>query len=235
MKSLPGWAERFLLAICPEELHEQIEGDLIEIYNYELKTAGKRKARARLILACIRFVRPGIILRNKISLQQNDLLMFKNYFATSVRHIRKSKVNFAFKLGGLSLAILSLLAIALYISYQTSFDTYDEDYQNIYRVNSLRKANDVIKKYAIVPLSIGPLLKQSIPEIETTCRMRYSSGSYLRYEGKGVSAGGFLMEADSTLFDIMKYHFIEGSANALKIPNGIVLTRSISENLFWKI
>src|SRR5690606_29540734 len=102
MKSLPRWAERFLLAICPEELHEQIEGDLIEIYNYEVKTAGKRKARVRLILACIRFFRPGIILRNKINLQRNDLLMFKNYFATSVRHARKNKVNFAFKVGGLS-------------------------------------------------------------------------------------------------------------------------------------
>jgi len=234
MKSLPTWAERFLLAICPEELHEQIEGDLIEIYNYEVKTAGKRKARVRLILACIRFFRPGIILRNKINLQQNDLFMIKNYFVTSVRHIRKSKVNFAFKLGGLSLAILSFLAIALYVSYQTSFDTHHDNYQNVYRVNSLRKENDVIEKYAIVPLSIGPLLKQSIPEIETTCRMRYSSGSYLRYEGKGISTSGFLMEADSTLFDIMKFKFIEGSANALKTPNGIVLTRSISENLFEK-
>lgn len=234
MKSLPGWAERFLLAICPEELHEQIEGDLIEIYNYEVKTAGKRKARVRLILACIRFFRPGIILRNKINLQRNGLLMFKNYFATSVRHVRKNKVNFAFKLGGLSLAILSLLAIALYVSYQTSFDTHHENHQNVYRINSLRKENDVVEKYAIVPLSIGPLLKQSIPEIETTCRVRYSSGSYLRYEGKGVSTGGFLMEADNTLFDIMKFEFIEGSANALKIPNGIVLTRSISENLFGK-
>jgi putative ABC transport system permease protein len=232
MKSLPAWAERLLRTICPEELYEQIEGDLIEIYNYEVKRTGKRKARLRLIIGCFQFFRPGIILRNKISLHQNDFLMFKNYFVTSVRHIRKSKLNFAFKLGGLSLAILSFLAIALYVSYQTSFDTHHDNYQNVYRINSLRKENDVVEKYAIVPLSIGPLLTQSIPEIETTCRMRYSSGSYLRYEGKGISTGGFLMEADSTLFDIMKFKFIEGSANALKTPNGIVLTRAISENLF---
>jgi putative ABC transport system permease protein len=234
MKSLPAWAEKLLRTICPEEFYEQIEGDIIEIYNYEVKTAGKRRARLRLIWGCFQFVRPGIILRNKINLHQNDLLMFKNYFVTSVRHIRKSKVNFAFKLGGLSLAILSFLAIALYVSYQTSFDTHHDEYENVYRVNSLRKQNGVEEKYAIVPLSIGPLLKQSIPEIQTVCRTRYSSGSYLRYEGKGVSCGGFLMEADTTLFDIMKFKFIEGSANALKIPNGIVLTRSISENLFGK-
>lgn len=157
--------------------------------------------------------------------------MFNNYFVTSMRHIHKSKVNFAFKLGGLTLAIFSFLSIAIYVSYQTSYDTHHRDHQNIYRVNSLRKEDGRIEKYAIVPLAIGPLLKQSIPEIETIARTRYANGSYLRHEGKGVSCGG-LIEADSTLFDILEFKFIEGSSNALQIPNAIVLTRKIAENLF---
>lgn len=232
MKSLPAWAERLLRAICPEEFYEQIEGDLIEIYNYEVKTAGKQKAKLRFILACFRFFRPGIMLRNKITIEQIHFLMFKSYFVTGLRHIRKSKVNFAFKLCGLSLAIFSFLSIALYVSYQTSYDTHHQDHQNIYRVNSLRKENGQLEKYAITPFAIGPILKENIPEIEAIARTRYASGSYLRYEDKSVSCGGFLIEADSTLFGILKFDFIEGSSNALKIPNGIVLTRSIAENLF---
>ena len=62
MKSLPAWAEKLLRAICPEELYEQIEGDLIEIYNYDVKAVGKRRAKLRLALACIGFFRLGIIL-----------------------------------------------------------------------------------------------------------------------------------------------------------------------------
>jgi putative ABC transport system permease protein len=231
MKSLPKWAEGLLRTICPAELYEQIEGDLIEIYNYEVRTTGKRKAKLRFILACLRFLRPGIVLRNKINIEPNYLLMFKNYFVTGMRHIRKSKVNFAFKLGGLSLAIFSFLAVAMYVSYQTSYDTHHRDHQNIYRVNSLRKEDGQVEKYAIVPLAIGPMLKQYIPEIETVVRTRYANGSYLRYEGKGVSCAG-LIEADSTFFDVLAFNFIEGSSNALKIPNGIVLTRPIAENLF---
>ncbi len=232
MKSLPSWAERLLRAICPDEFYEQIEGDLIEIYNYEVRTTGKRKAKLRFILACFRFFRPGIILRNKIDIEQNYFLMYKNYFVTGMRHIRKSKVNFAFKLGGLSLAIFSFLSIAMYVSYQTSYDTHHTDHQNVYRVNSLRKKADQVEKYAIVPHAIGPMLKQNIPEIEAIARIKYAHGSYLRYEDKSVSSGGFLIEADSTLFDLLKFDFIEGSSNALKNPNGIVLTRKISENLF---
>lgn len=157
--------------------------------------------------------------------------MFKNYFTTSLRHIRKSKVNFAFKLGGLTLAILSFLAIAIYVSYQLSYDTHHANYQSIYRVNSQRKENGQVEKYAIVPLAIGPLLKQSIPEIETFARTRYFNGSYLRYEGKSVSCGG-LIEADSTLLDILGFKFIEGDANALRVPNGIVLTQQLAQKMF---
>jgi putative ABC transport system permease protein len=116
MKSLPAWAERLLRAICPEELYEQIEGDLIEIYNYEVKIAGKRKAKLRLILASLKFFRPGIVLRNKINIEHNQFRMYKNYFVTSIRHIRKSKMNFAFKLAGLSLAIYRFLSPAIYVS-----------------------------------------------------------------------------------------------------------------------
>lgn len=49
MKSLPKWAERLLKTICPTELFEQIEGDLIEIYNYDVKTIGQQKAKLRFI------------------------------------------------------------------------------------------------------------------------------------------------------------------------------------------
>src|SRR3989337_2478157 len=72
MKSLPAWSERLLRAICPEELYEQIEGDLIEIYNYEVRTVGERKAKLRFVLGCFRFFRPGILLRNKFSVELNQ-------------------------------------------------------------------------------------------------------------------------------------------------------------------
>jgi putative ABC transport system permease protein len=231
---------RLLRAFCPPHLLEEIEGDLMQRYERDLKSSDHpewsddyklRRAKRKLLWNTIRFLRPGILLRNKFSFTHNQLTMFKNYFITSLRHIRKSKVNFAFKLGGLSLAIFSFLAIALYVSYQTTYDTHHHDHQNIYRVNSLRKENGQLEKYAIVPLGIGPLLKQYIPEIEAVARTRYANGSYLRHEGKSVSCGG-LIEADSTLFDLLTFNFIEGSSDALRIPSGIVLTRSIAENLF---
>lgn len=221
---------KLLRTFCPSQLREEIEGDLLQKLERETKIIGERRAKRRLLWNVIRYLRPGIILRNKFS-AKNQFTMLPNYFVASVRHIRKSKVNFGLKLGGLTLAIFSFLSIVIYVSYQISYDTHHNKYQNIYRVNSERKENDQMEKYAIVPLSIGPLLKQYIPEIESFARTRYANGSYLRYEGKGIPCGG-LIEADSTLFTILNFNFIEGTPNALKVPNGIVLTKPIAEKLF---
>jgi len=160
--------------------------------------------------------------------------MLKNYFITSLRHIRKSKMNAAFKVVGLSLAIFSFLAIAVYVFYQLSFDRHHHDPGKLYRVNSARKENGVLEKYAIVPLAIGPMLKQYLPEVEAYTRVRLPNGSnYLRYEEKMVACEG-LIEADSSFFHVLDFHFVAGDADALKVPNGIVLTKSKAIDLFGR-
>ena len=60
-------ALRFLKWFCPEHLYEEIEGDLIQKFNRDAKVFGERKAKERLIWNVVRFLRPGIVLRNKFS------------------------------------------------------------------------------------------------------------------------------------------------------------------------
>ena len=185
---------RLLSWFCPTHLYEEIEGDLIQKFERDVKLFGEGKRR--LLWNVIKFFRPGIILRNNISFKQNRFAMFKNYFITSVRHIRKSKVNFAFKLGGLSLAIFSFLAIAIYVAFQLSFDTDHTDYQNIYRVTTQRTENGVIENYAFTPHALGPILQQYIPEVISMTRIRYANSTYLRLD-KNLFDCESILEADS--------------------------------------
>ena len=87
--------------------------------------------------------------------------MFHNYFKTTYRHFLKNKINFGFKLGGLTLALFSFLVIAIYVSYQLSFDKFHEDFENIYRVNSIRLEDGKLIKYATVPPALGAALKSN--------------------------------------------------------------------------
>lgn len=157
--------------------------------------------------------------------------MFRNYFKTTFRHILKNKVNFFFRLGGLTLAFSGLVIIALYVSYHLSFDRYHEDYQKIYRVNSEWVENGTLASYAIVPQAIGPALKEAFPEIRSFARLGHSSSYLVRYKDQPHRVHGFV-SADSTVFDILKFRFVRGDKHALDHPGSIVLTRSLAEQLF---
>lgn len=227
----PIFPLRMLRSFCPPQLVEEIEGDLFQKLEKDVKLLGEQKAKRRLLWNVIKFFRPEIILRNKFSIEHNQLPMFKNYFITGLRHIKKSKVNFAFRLGGLSLAIFSFLAIAIYVAFQLSFDTYHTDHQNIYRVNSQRKENGVIENYAITPHALGPVLQQHIPEVTSMARIRYANHIYLRLDKELIDCED-LLEADSSLFNVLTFRFIKGDRTALQNPNSIVLTRTMANKVF---
>jgi putative ABC transport system permease protein len=231
VRSLPTWAERFLRTICPEDVFDQIAGDLIELYHHDAKNLGERQAKARLVLTVIRFLRPGILLRNRFSFDFNPRPMLQHYLKTSCRHFLKSKLNFSFKVIGLVLALLSFLVIVLYVSYQLSFDRYHDDYESIYRVNSQWRENGEMAKYALVPGGIGPMLKSEFPEVRSYARMGGASRYLIRYEDKSFHAEG-IANADSTIFDVLTFNFVKGDKRALRNPNSIVLTESLAQQIF---
>ncbi|MEJ7646192.1 MAG: ABC transporter permease [Chryseolinea sp.] len=156
--------------------------------------------------------------------------MFKNYFKTTIRHLFKSKVNFAFKLGGLTAALFSVLVIVIYVSFQMSFDTFHEDHRNIYRVNSNRYVESKMEKYAMVPPGIGPALKAEFPEIQSFVRLS-SDKVLIRYNEKLLKTSG-LVQADSSLFDVFNFNFIKGDKRSLGRPGTIILTQSLAEKIF---
>lgn len=231
MQSFPKWAERFLRTICPDQVVDQIIGDLIEIYQHDIKHYGDQKARWKLIVAVIHFFRPGILIRNKFSINLNQGAMFQHYFKTTFRHFLKSKLNSSFKLLGLCFALVSLLVIVLYVSYQLSFDKFHNHYQHIYRVNSQWRENGEMAKYALVPTGVGPMLKSEFPEVRGYARMGGASRCQVRVKDKSFHAEG-IAETDSTIFNVLSFSFIRGDKRALLKPRSIVLTESLAKQIF---
>ncbi len=223
-------ALRFLKWFCPDHLYEAIEGDLIQKFHRDVKEFGEARAKRRMVWNVIRFFRPGIILRNKFTLEPNQFSMFQNYLKTTFRHLLKSKVNFIFKLGGLTLALFSFLIIALYVSFQLSFDRYHDDFEKIFRVNSERRENGNQEKYGIVPLALGPMLQDRFPEIAAYTRLQIGNGTHIKYGQKVVYCGVF--HADSSLFDVFTFKFIKGGKNALRKPSSIVISKTLAAKTF---
>lgn len=60
MKERAPFPIRLLRSFCPQNLLEEIEGDLIQKFEKDAKLSGERKAKRRLLWNVLRFFRPGI-------------------------------------------------------------------------------------------------------------------------------------------------------------------------------
>lgn len=228
---IPRWPQRFLRWFCPPELLEEIEGDLIQRFERDAKKYHNEKAKRRLLWNTLRFFRLGILMRNKMSTPFNQIQMFSNYFKTTYRHAIKNKLSFGFRLGGLTLAIFSFLVIALYVSFQLSFDKFHDDYKNIYRINSVRQENGKEVRCASVPSAMGAALKAEFAEVKSYVIVSEWASEVMRVDDKLLRTG-LMIEAEQSVFDVFTFQFIAGDKTALTKPGGIVLSEILAKKLF---
>lgn len=222
---------KILRSFCPDQLYEEIEGDLIYQFSKDVKTVGEQRAKRRLIWNVIRFCRPGIVLRNKFSTEIIQLIMLENYFNTIYRQVIKNKVNAAFKLGTLTLSLFSFLIIAVYASYQYSFDRFHENQEHIFRVNSIRIENGNETKYATAPTALGPAIQEELPEVKSFTGISEWGSAMVRYEDRLLRLP-HMIEADSSLFSVFTFDILKGSKEALTDPEAVILTESSARQIF---
>ena len=123
----PKFALRFLRWFCPSELHEGIEGDLLEEFDEDVKEVGAKKASRRMFWNTLNFFRPSIILRNKFRFRLNNTIMIGNYFKVATRNIAKRKMYSFINAFGLSIGIAFCVLIYLYIQDERSFDQFHKN------------------------------------------------------------------------------------------------------------
>ncbi len=60
--------------------------------------------------------------------------MLKNYFKIAFRNIIRHKGYAAINISGLTISVAACLLIFVVIQYELSFDTFQPNYKNIYRL-----------------------------------------------------------------------------------------------------
>src|SRR4051812_9068819 len=98
----PDLGIRFLAWFCPSHLYEEIEGDLTQRFQRDVRMIGEGKAKRKFLWNVLCFFRPAILLRNKFSVELNQFSMLQSYFKIAVRHLMKGKSFSVINVGGLS-------------------------------------------------------------------------------------------------------------------------------------
>src|SRR6218665_2354320 len=127
------WPLRVLQSFCPEHLYEEIEGDLIQRYQRDVKRHGAVKARRKLYWSTLRFFRPGIVLRNKLSFKLNSGTMIYTYLKIAVRSLIKRRAYSFINVFGLVLGLSVCLVIWRYVQFELSYEDFHKNGSDIYR------------------------------------------------------------------------------------------------------
>ncbi|HEY5826182.1 MAG TPA: ABC transporter permease [Cyclobacteriaceae bacterium] len=231
----PKAALRLLSWFCPEQLYEEIEGDLIQHFIKDVKVVGERKARRRLLLNVIRFFRPGIVLRNKVSIQltQWDMLIhfIKVFLRTSLKRGSYSFIT----LSGLVLGMTAFALISLYVLNEQSFDNFHVKKDRIFRLRQDRYSHGTLtRQWTAGPWGIGVELKRDFSEV-----IRYASVNRGGLKSTVLSNGDvFFREenvfyASEDFFELFSFPLIKGvDSLVLKRPFTMVLSESLARRYF---
>jgi putative ABC transport system permease protein len=161
--------------------------------------------------------------------------MLKNLLIVALRNFRRDKWYSLLNILGLIIGITFGLLLIFYIKDELSYDHYNEKLDRIFRITSYIKEPDKdMLKWTSTQHPLGPQLKKSFPEVEESVRF-VNDGKDMFQLGDVRLFIEKVFFADSTVFKIFTYPFLEGDPRtALVEPKSLVLTQSVAKEYFGK-
>ena len=159
--------------------------------------------------------------------------MIKNYFKIAWRNLVNNKADSTINIIGLSIGMAACLLILEFVSFELSYDRFNINANNIYRVTNDRFQNGKLVQHGTITYSaVGPAMKTDFPEVLNNTRVEplgtiILSDNEKKYEVKKSLA------ADNEFLSVFSYPLLAGDPKtALKEPNNIILSESLARKIF---
>ena len=237
----PAWVLRFLHWFCAENFHEEIEGDLFELFHEQVEAYGYKKAKRRFALYIFPYLRLYFLGNKKPSFFHllPSQAMIINYLKIAWRTFKRNRVFSLISLLGLATGMVALLFISEYVRFEKSYDRFHEKTANLYRLRAEGWHNDGRKWFqgtTNFPIA-GPTVADKVPEVLAFVRLYDSEGimrpvdSKLKKSYKETN----IYYADSSFLEMFSFPLLYGNIHtALSAPNSLVLTESMARKYFGK-
>ncbi len=231
---LPEWPLRFLRWFCKEDLIDEIEGDLTEVYFHRFSHS-PTKARLRFYKeVLLSFNRRNIGImekyeKNQLGLQWSIVIQ---YIKILFRVIRKSKVYSSISVLSLTIGLTCAGLIYLYLDKELSYNQVYTEADNIYRISHL--SNNSGRNYAFAPVGLVPHLVETMEAVESGTRIfKYRRAIPMTITGTQQSFNEARVGwVDPGFFDLFNLEILRGSTNDLNRPFTIMLSESTARRYF---
>ncbi len=160
--------------------------------------------------------------------------MIKNYLKIAYRNLTRNKFISFINLFGLTIGLTCCLLITCYILNELSYDKYNEQADNIYRVTRTFKNRDgvVSLKLSTISPPFGYYFPGDFPDIRKMTRLLSNGPTPMRYEDKKFNEKDIYF-ADENLFDVFTVKVLKGNPRkALSDPYSIMLTEEMAHKYF---
>ncbi|GAB3263909.1 ABC transporter permease [Larkinella harenae] len=229
--SPPRWVVWLLKTFGHPDTLEEVEGDLLELYDYWVKTVGVRKARWRYGLSVLKLLRPFAQSRVFSSPVLLNPSMLRNYVKIAWRNLSRNVAFGAINLVGLVLGMSCSLVIFLVIAHETGYDQSHTRGDRIYRVENHNVSEG--HSYPGTYTGMVSALRTEVPEVELVVPMFKVGGSTVAMPSSGKRFKESLVFAGNELFRLLDYQWLAGDPRTvLSQPNTVVLTRAYAEKYF---
>jgi putative ABC transport system permease protein len=173
-------------------------------------------------------------LLKKTLLTNKYIVMLRNYFKIAYRNLLKYKFISFINLFGLTIGLTCCLLILSYIFNELSYDRYNKNADNIYRITRSFNNQDGVVSLTLSTISppFGHYMPTDFPEIQKMTRLLDNGITPLRYKEKLFNEKGVFF-ADENLFDVFTVKVLKGNPKtALRDPFSIMLTEETAKKYF---
>jgi ABC-type antimicrobial peptide transport system permease subunit len=250
----PRWATKLLQWYCAPRLIEEVEGDLHEEFEFQVKHVGATRAKLDYVRNVIGFVRPFAIKRKRSHpLNPFAMSMLKHYFTVALRNVIRQKSFSAINIIGLALGMTCCLFIFLWVQDEKAMDNFHANGKNLYVLYQTTTSGEKVNGAYSTPYwltyqnfntsrdkaaAIGTdEMKQITPEAErmtsyaTGYELPWGHSETFQIGEKSQKFDG--SRAGKDFFTVFSYPLIAGDANAaLHDISSISISRKMAEFFF---
>ena len=153
--------------------------------------------------------------------------MFRNYFKTAFRNMRRNRLFTGLNIFGLATGLACSIIIFLWVQDELSYDTFNPGADRIFRLTA--KVNDI--ELAGSAMAFAAALKSQVPGVRNATHI--ASGYGITTVGTRKFDERHMYYADNEFLKIFNYPLLAGTvADALSRPNSVVLTEATAKKYF---
>ncbi|MCR9249136.1 MAG: ABC transporter permease [bacterium] len=227
MNNPPKIPLRFLRWFCREDFIDEIEGDLIELFEMRAQS-NLKKARYRFAWDILRSFRWINIKKSKYS---NSTAMFSNYFKIGYRNLVKDFRFSVINITGLAIGLSVFITMIMMVNHEYSFDKFHSKADRIYQVIQDFQLHDGPDPEIHTSTQLAKALREDLPNVESAVTITGAASTWATTDDKRFFEEEGIV-AWPEFFQIFDFEFAKGNKNALKPARSIVLTEALATKYY---